>query len=49
MTVSILASHGAEEIASLGSLLAAKSVEVQPVGLKEIFLEQVKRNNDALV
>lgn len=41
-TISILASRNVEEIAALGSLLAAKSVEVHPVGLKELFLEKVK-------
>ncbi|MGA9978835.1 MAG: AAA family ATPase, partial [Candidatus Sulfotelmatobacter sp.] len=41
-TISILASRNIEDIAALGPLLAAKSVEVQPVGLKELFLEKVR-------
>jgi ABC-2 type transport system ATP-binding protein len=46
-TVSILASSSADEIASMGSLLGAKSVEVQPLGLKELFLEKVRVNSHA--
>ena len=34
-----------DEIAALGPLLAAKSVEVLPVGLKELFLEKVKEDH----
>jgi hypothetical protein len=41
-TVSILVSRNVDEIAALGPVLAAKSVEVQSVGLKELFLEKVK-------
>jgi len=41
-TISILASRNVDEIAALGPLLAAKSVDVQSVGLKELFLEKVK-------
>jgi ABC-2 type transport system ATP-binding protein len=41
-TISILASRNIDEIAALGPLLAAKSVEVRSVGLKELFLEKVK-------
>jgi len=37
-----LASRNIDDIAALGPLLAAKSVEVQPVGLKELFLEKVR-------
>ena len=44
-TISILASRNVDEIAALGPLLAAKSVEVQPVGLKELFLEKVKEGH----
>ena len=44
-TISILASGDIDEIAALGSLLAAKSVEVQSVGLKELFLEKVKEDH----
>jgi len=44
-TISILASRDVDEIAGLGPLLAAKSVEVQSVGLKELFLEQVKEDH----
>jgi ABC-2 type transport system ATP-binding protein len=44
-TISILASRDVDEIAALGPLLAAKSVEVQPVGLKELFLEKVKEDH----
>jgi ABC-2 type transport system ATP-binding protein len=44
-TISILASRNVDEIAALGSLLAAKSVEVQSVGLKELFLEKVKEDH----
>jgi ABC-2 type transport system ATP-binding protein len=44
-TVSILASRNVDEIAALGPLLAAKSVDVQPVGLKELFLEKVKEDH----
>src|SRR5215470_4264785 len=44
-TISILASHNVNEIAALGPLLAAKSVEVQSVGLKELFLEKVKEDH----
>ncbi len=44
-TISILASGDVDEIAALGPLLAAKSVEVQPVGLKELFLEKVKEDH----
>lgn len=44
-TISILASRNVDEIAALGPLLAAKSVEVQPVGLKELFLEKVKEHH----
>lgn len=41
-TISILASRNVDEIAALGPLLAAKSVDVQSVGLKEMFLEKVR-------
>jgi ABC-2 type transport system ATP-binding protein len=41
-TISILASRNVDEIAALGPLLAAKSVDVQCVGLRELFLEKVK-------
>jgi ABC-2 type transport system ATP-binding protein len=44
-TISILASSNVDEITALGPLLAAKYVEVQPVGLKELFLEKVKANH----
>lgn len=44
-TISILASRNVDEIAALGPLLAAKSVDVQPVGLKELFLEKVKEDH----
>lgn len=44
-TISILASSNVDEIAALGPLLDAKSVEVQSVGLKELFLEKVKENH----
>jgi ABC-2 type transport system ATP-binding protein len=44
-TISILASRNVDEIAALGPLLAAKSVEVQSVGLKELFLEKVKEGH----
>jgi ABC-2 type transport system ATP-binding protein len=44
-TISILASRNVDEIAALGPLLAAKSVEVQSVGLKELFLEKVKEDH----
>jgi ABC-2 type transport system ATP-binding protein len=44
-TISILASRNIDEIAALGPLLAAKSVDVQPVGLKELFLEKVKEDH----
>jgi len=44
-TISILASRNVDEIAALGPLLAAKSVDVQPVGLKELFLEKVKADH----
>jgi hypothetical protein len=44
-TISILASRNVDEIAALGPLLAAKSVEVQFVGLKELFLEKVKEDH----
>jgi len=44
-TISILASRNVDEIAALGPLLAAKSVDVQPVGLKELFLEKVKTDH----
>jgi ABC-2 type transport system ATP-binding protein len=44
-TISILASRDVDEIAGLGPLLAAKSVEVQSVGLKELFLEKVKESH----
>jgi len=44
-TISILASRNVDEIAALGLLLAAKSVEVQSVGLKELFLEKVKEDH----
>jgi ABC-2 type transport system ATP-binding protein len=44
-TISILASGNVDEIAALGPLLAAKSVEVQSVGLKELFLEKVKEDH----
>ena len=44
-TISILASRHIDEIAALGPLLAAKSVDVQSVGLKELFLEKVKEDN----
>jgi len=44
-TISILASRNVAEIAALGPLLAAKSVEVQSVGLKELFLEKVKEDH----
>lgn len=43
--ISILASRNVDEIAALGPLLAAKSVEVQSVGLKELFLEKVKEDH----
>jgi len=41
-TISILASHNVDELSALGPLLAAKSVEVHPISLKELFLEKVK-------
>ena len=41
-TISILASRNVDEIAALGPLLGAKSVDVQCVGLRELFLEKVK-------
>jgi ABC-2 type transport system ATP-binding protein len=44
-TISILASRNVDEIVALGPLLAAKSVEVQSVGLKELFLEKVKEDH----
>jgi ABC-2 type transport system ATP-binding protein len=44
-TISILVSRNVDEIAALGPLLAAKSVDVQPVGLKELFLEKVKADH----
>ncbi len=44
-TISILASRNIDEIAALGPLLAAKSVDVQSVGLKELFLEKVKEDH----
>jgi len=44
-TISILASRNVDEIAALGPLLAAKSVEVQSIGLKELFLEKVKEDH----
>ena len=44
-TVSILASRNVDEIAALGPLLAAKSVEVRSVGLRELFLEKVKEDH----
>ena len=44
-TISILASRDVDEIAALGLRLAAKSVEVQSVGLKELFLEKVKEDH----
>jgi ABC-2 type transport system ATP-binding protein len=43
--ISILASRNVDEIAALGPLLAAKSVDVHPVGLKELFLEKVKEGH----
>jgi hypothetical protein len=43
-TISILASRNVGEITALGPLLAAKSVEWQSVGLKELFLENVKED-----
>ena len=43
--ISILASRNVDEIAALGPLLAAKSVDVQSVGLKELFLEKVKEDH----
>ena len=43
--ISILASRNVDEIAAIGSLLAAKSVDVQTVGLKELFLEKVKEDH----
>ena len=44
-TISILASSNVDEIAALGPLLAAKSVDVQSIGLKELFLEKVKEDH----
>jgi ABC-2 type transport system ATP-binding protein len=44
-TISILASRNVDEIAALGPMLAAKSVDVQSVGLKELFLEKVKEGH----
>jgi ABC-2 type transport system ATP-binding protein len=44
-TISILASRNVDEIAALGPLLGAKSVDVHPVGLKELFLEKVKEEH----
>jgi ABC-2 type transport system ATP-binding protein len=44
-TISILASGNVEEIAALGPILSANSVEVQSVGLKEMFLEKVKADH----
>jgi ABC-2 type transport system ATP-binding protein len=41
-TISILASSNVDDITALGPILAAKSVDVQSVGLKELFLEKVK-------
>jgi ABC-2 type transport system ATP-binding protein len=44
-TISILASRNVDELVALGPLLAAKSVDVQSVGLKELFLEKVKEDH----
>src|SRR5215469_2085958 len=44
-TISILASRNVDEIVALGPMLAAKSVDVQSVGLKELFLEKVKEDH----
>jgi ABC-2 type transport system ATP-binding protein len=44
-TISILAEANVEEIAALGPLLGANSVDVQSVGLKELFLEKVKEDH----
>ena len=41
-TISILASSNVDDITALGPIIAAKSVDVQSVGLKELFLEKVK-------
>lgn len=44
-TISILASDNVDDIAAFGPLLGAKSVDVQCVGLKELFLEKVKEEH----
>ena len=44
-TISILASRNIDEIVTLGPLLGSTSVEVRSVGLKELFLEKVKRDH----
>lgn len=44
-TISILASRNIDEIAALGPLLGAQAVDVQFVGLKELFLEKVKTSH----
>ena len=41
-TISILASGNVDEIAAFGPMLGANSVDVQCVGIKELFLEKVK-------
>lgn len=44
-TISILASRNIDEIVTLGPLLGSTSVEVRSVGLRELFLEKVKRDH----
>jgi len=44
-TISMLTSSNVDQIAALGPLLGAKSVDVQSVGLKELFLEKVKEGH----
>jgi hypothetical protein len=41
----MLTSSNVDQIAALGPLLGAKSVDVQSVGLKELFLEKVKEGH----
>jgi ABC-2 type transport system ATP-binding protein len=47
--MSVIASRNAEDVVARAHDFRASSVEVSPVGLREIFLEKVKETSDALV
>jgi ABC-2 type transport system ATP-binding protein len=47
--MSVMASRNAEDVVARAHDFSPSSVDVSPVGLREIFLEKVKETSDALV